>query len=354
MKRKNKEEDVEEDEIESRPVRRLQKNTKPIERKPRKPKKEPPKPWGKKERYFILLLILLTAGGSGVIALSSRNWKLPGLPRITMPSLSAFNFDFFGESTIVIEGNSKEKEKADAGVESFYSMTTNLTGVYGFYVVRLENGSNYGVNENMEFQAASLIKLPVMAALAREFENGNFDPQEKYILKASDKRQGSGSLYSKPIGFSLTLLDLITYMGKESDNTAFNIAKNILGTEKINTMINASGMISTSLVENTTTPKDIGSFYERLWNGSIIGEEYKTIILDSLTDTIYEKHLAAGIGAVRVAHKYGREVHVVNDAGIIFATKPFVLVLMSEGIIDSEADTIFPQLSKGIFEIESI
>ena len=61
----------------------LGKDSRPENQKPQtlRKKKIPKKPWGKKERFFVLFVILLTAGVSGFLALSSRSWKLPGLPR---------------------------------------------------------------------------------------------------------------------------------------------------------------------------------------------------------------------------------------------------------------------------------
>jgi len=73
-----------------------------------------------------------------------------------------------------------------------------------------------------------------------------------------------------------------------------------------------------------------------------------------LTDTIYEEHLVKGIPEdIKVAHKYGREVHVVNDAGIVYVDNPYIVVIMTKGVIESEADEIFPELSKIIFDFES-
>ncbi|MBI3443509.1 serine hydrolase, partial [Candidatus Woesebacteria bacterium] len=56
---------------------------------------------------------------------------------------------------------------------------------------------------------------------------------------------------------------------------------------------------------------------------------------------------------VRVAHKYGRELHVVNDAGIAFTDKPFILVIMSKGIVEKEADAIFPELARIVYDVQT-
>ncbi len=322
----------------------------PVKKKRRR-KKESQKPWGRKERILIAVLLIFTIGTSGVLALSAREWKLPGLPRLKLPSIS---LPFVGEETIVIEGNKSDQSKADQVTSEFKSLTSGLSGVYGLYVVRLSNGSSYGVNENEAFEAASLVKLPVMAAMYIEEEAGSWKLEDKYELKEGDKVGGSGSLSGKPVGYTLTYRDLIRLMGKQSDNTAFSIARNLLGEEKINEVINQIGMTGLNPVNNEMTPRDAGIFFEELWNGNIINKENRDELLGFLTDTIYEEHLAAGIpDNVRVAHKYGREVHVVNDAGVVFSEKPLVVVVMSKGVVESEADKAFPELARTVFNIEN-
>jgi beta-lactamase class A len=144
-------------------------------------------------------------------------------------------------------------------------------------------------------------------------------------------------------------------MGKESDNTAVNIARRILGQEKIEEIVRELGMSDTVVVGNNqkTTPKDIATFFQRLSWGGLISDESKDELLEFMTNTIYEDHLVAGVDEnIKVAHKYGRELHIVNDAGIVFSQKPYVVVIMSKGVVDEEADSIFPQLSKIIYEAE--
>ena len=71
---------------------------------PQKRKKEPVKPWGKKERLLILIIFLGTVLTSVFLAVSSRDYKLPGWPRLNF-SLPSFNF--LSERTVTI-GRQKE------------------------------------------------------------------------------------------------------------------------------------------------------------------------------------------------------------------------------------------------------
>ena len=287
----------------------------------RRDRKEPQKPWGKKERIIVFSILLLTVLTSFILDLYSRNFKLPGFLRLKFVKPG---FEIFKGETIII-GNRQEDQAVmkDKIIKEFEEKTNKLSGVYALYVINLDSNYSFGVNENEIMQAASLIKLPVMALVYKE------NLEEKYG-------------------------GLVEAMGKRSDNTAFNTLVKYFGEEKVQSYTASLGMDKTSLAKNKTTAKDVGIFFQKLYKGQILPETDKNKIVDSLTDTIYEKWIVAGIPEdVRVVHKYGREIHVINDAGIIFANKPFVLVLMSDGIVEMEADKILPELA-GIVHQEMV
>jgi hypothetical protein len=311
------EDEVEEEEIPKRKFRDLRPEN-------RRARKEPPKPWGKKERLIVLIVLLVTVLTSGILALTARNFKLPNFPKIGIPDLS--NFNIFKEQVIVV-GNKGAKvnlAKIENTKKQFKSLTDDYSGIYAFYIYDLNGNYFYGENYQEKMQAASLIKLPVIYLTYLESQKGNLDLNEyKPYLEA---------------------------MGKRSDNQAFTKMVSILGKEKINKAIIDLGMSKTSLEENITTPEDIGLFFKKLKNYEILNKENTDEFLEFLTDTSFEEWLRPGIPSeIRLAHKYGREVHAVNDAGIVFSDKPFVLVIMTDGVVESEADKIFPELSKLLY-----
>lgn len=309
------------------------------------------KPWSKVERLWILGILSVTVGISAVLGLSAREWKLPNLPRLKLPSI-------LSEETIIIEGNGSvagESTVAGSGselVKRFYELTNPKSGVYGFYVIELATGVGYGVSENEAFESASLNKLPVMVAMYKAAEEGEITLSSKYVLREEDKMEGAGSLQGKPAGTALTYKDLVMLMGKESDNTAFNIGRRVLGEEKIISYMREWGFSEALLTENTTTPKQVGMFFKALWEKKLVSEESTTDILSFLTNTNYEDWIAKD-STVRVAHKYGTLPHVKNDAGIVYANDPYILVVMSKGIVETEADEIIPQISSGVYSLLS-
>jgi beta-lactamase class A len=306
----------------------------------RRKKEEPPKPWGKSERYLVLLVMGSTVIIAVFLAMGARSWKLPGLPRLSLPKGVL-------EETYVFEGKPPEKDSTII-IEKFKSLTKELSGVYGLYVVNLNTDETFGANEDEVFTAASLIKLPVMAAMYSEHEKGNINLDKKYLLKDEDRVGGSGSVVYKETGTEYSYRELVNLMGQQSDNTAWNVAEKLLKSDFIENYIKEIGMTSTSYETNQTTPRDIGIYFKKLWTGKLIKKSNRDEILKSLTETIYEDLIPKGITGTRIAHKYGAEVHVLNDAGIVFGSEPYVLVIMSKGVIEEEARNLFPSLSASV------
>lgn len=326
-------------------------------RRQREKLKEPIKPWGRKERYLVLVVFVATFLTPAFLALSARAYKLPGLPKLNFSVF--FLRNFFEGKTIVLEKETSDEKKIrnleakkESIISQFKAQTNKLSGVYGLYVINLNSGFSFGVNEDEVFDAASLIKLPVMASMYQLSEKGKIDLDEKYSLKNSDKASGAGSLYLKPAGYLVSYAEILNLMGQQSDNTAFVISRSKVGKENVESLISQLGMTNTKFETRKTTPQDIGIFFLKLWQGKVLNENNKNKLLDSLTKTIFEDYLPAGVPeGVRVAHKFGTLENIINDAGIVFADKnPYVIVVMSKGIIEKEARIAIPAVSKIVFE----
>lgn len=248
-----------------------------------------------------------------------------------------------------------EEERFDPKpvLDEIRSLAKGLQGSYGVYVYRLSDGKEYGIYGNEVFPAASLVKLPVILSLYQQAEKGEINLGSKYALVEEDKVGGAGVLQSKPANTIYTYRQLVEYMGQYSDNTAFAILRKILGDEAIQAVIRSLGMEKTSLGENKTTPAEIGLLLKKLYQGEVVGREYRDEILESLTNTGFEDRIPAGVpGDIRVAHKIGTEVGTFCDAGIVFADKPFILVIMSKDASETEAVEALPKITEAIWKFE--
>jgi hypothetical protein len=91
----------EEEELKDRKLNRKFRDLNPENRRKRK---EPPKPWGKKERILVLGFILATTILALGMYIASLNLKLGGLPKISIPKINLQNP--FGEEVIKVGPNS--------------------------------------------------------------------------------------------------------------------------------------------------------------------------------------------------------------------------------------------------------
>jgi hypothetical protein len=66
----------------------------------KKARREPKKPWGKKERFFVFIMLFLTVGISAYLWLYSMGFKFPSF---NLSSLKIQNL--FKEETIIIEND---------------------------------------------------------------------------------------------------------------------------------------------------------------------------------------------------------------------------------------------------------
>lgn len=270
-------------------------------------RKEPVLPWGKKERLFILSLLVITVFVSVFFSFSSGNFEVPRLPNFSLDNI------FKGETVIIGDKTAVEKavrqKKAEKTVNDFKNRTGDLKGTWAFEVIDPSGDFRFGVNQENRMQAASLIKLPLML-----YAEGKVDDSK---LEA---------------------------MGKRSDNNVFNELVKKFGKGTIQDYIDSLAMENTSLEENMTTPSEVGDIFLKLY------KDKNEKILGFMTDTIFENWIKKGIPeGIRVSHKYGREIGVVNDAGIIYSQNPFILVIMTQEVNELEADRLIPELTKMIY-----
>ncbi|HEX6977244.1 MAG TPA: serine hydrolase [Patescibacteria group bacterium] len=318
-------------------------------RKPRK-KKEESKPWGKKERIAVFGVLSFTVLSSLFLTLSGKKLDLASF-NISLPSLPSFNLA--NDRPVVLGKSDSKFLTKDEMKKALNDKIAHLPGTYGIEIIELDSGKNYGINQNEKFEGASFFKVPLMIAVYKEAEKGKIDLSATHILRNYEKVGGAGVLVGLPDGTSISYKDLVSYMGHDSDNTAFNILGNQIGWDSIDEITKLAGMQNTSFKDSVTTPYDMGLLFSKLEKGDLVSNISKKEILDTLIDTDYENLIPKGVDSgIVVAHKYASDTGVTHDGGIIFSRNPYVLVIMTKGEEEEEVDSIIPDLSRIVFNAE--
>ncbi|MDZ7706975.1 MAG: serine hydrolase [Trueperaceae bacterium] len=111
--------------------------------------------------------------------------------------------------------------------------------------------------------SASLIKLPILACALQDAEDGRLDLGRRVPMQADDQVAGNGVLRHLSSGLEPTVHDLLTLMIIISDNTAANMAIELVGASRIQAWIRSAGMAGTELVGKLQLPREAQSERQR-------------------------------------------------------------------------------------------
>lgn len=222
----------------------------------------------------------------------------------------------------------------------------NFPGRAGLYCQDLESGREWAVRGEEPFEAASVIKLPILAEVFRQLEAGEAREDEVFTVREEDKLPSCGALSYLHSGLAVTLSDLAVLMIILSDNTATNLLIRRLGMDKINSTIRKMGMTVTCLrrrlfdseaaargVKNTVSPGEMGRLLAALYRGEVVSPAASARMLEILSDQRLNGKIPFWLdGRVKCAHKTGEDSGITHDVGIVYAPRPFVLCVCGDPV----------------------
>ena len=255
--------------------------------------------------------------------------------------------------TINIGGEKKGKEAEVIRVEVIEFLKSQK-GEYSVYYEDLKSGDNFSIYGSTILTGASLNKLPVVGYLYYLASKKKIDLQETIVIQKSDIQDyGTGKLrYEKP-GKQYTLQYLAQLAMKMSDNTAAHILSIRLGEVNIQAFAYQIGMGSTNMVDNDTSARDIGRFYQMLYQNKFTSPAQSRELLGYMEDTDFEDRLPSLLPKeLKIYHKTGDGVNFIHDGGIISSGKTqFILAVMSSNISDAKGAKItIGKIAQLVFE----
>ncbi|MEZ4505060.1 MAG: serine hydrolase [Thermomicrobiales bacterium] len=131
-----------------------------------------------------------------------------------------------------------------------------FTGRQSLYAKNLTTGEIVATDSDVEVPTASVIKVPIMAALYHEIDRGRFSSDMLLPMQESDRRYGTGVMRDLTVGREFSLFDLCRLMIVLSDNTATRMLINLIGLDRINELIRGWGYAITELRYQSWTPPD--------------------------------------------------------------------------------------------------
>jgi beta-lactamase class A len=226
----------------------------------------------------------------------------------------------------------------------------------------LDGHMAYSFHDEDSFHAASTMKIPVMIELFHQARQARLKLDDQLLVKNQFHSLADASFYTldpaddsetdlyRDAGETRTLRQLCELMITASSNLATNLLIEKLGVDNIRATVHtlrADGMNVLRGVEdnkaflkglnNTTTARGLQLLLEAIAHGEASDQESSRQMIEILERQKFNEGIPAGLPpGTRVAHKTGEITRIHHDAAIVFAPKPFVLVILVRGLAETK------------------
>jgi beta-lactamase class A len=213
------------------------------------------------------------------------------------------------------------------------------------------------------FHAASTMKVAVLIELYRQARHGEVRLDEPLTIRnefhslvdgspfALDPQDDTETELYRAVGETRTLAQLSELMITVSSNLATNLLMDKLGVDNIRGGVHGLGADGMNVrrdledgkafdqgLNNTTTASALLRLLEAIAKGEAVDPESSRQMLAILERQTVNDRIPAGLPpGMRVAHKTGEITAIRHDAAIVFAARPFVLVVLTRGASSPEA-----------------
>lgn len=236
-----------------------------------------------------------------------------------------------------------------AMVSGLETAAAGWRGNAGIYFKDLHTGRLWEYNPDRLFPSASLVKVPIMAAVCDKIKSGTITLGTQIRLTRADRVGGSGSLKWVRDGTSLSVMEIIYKMITESDNTATRMLIDYVGMPYLETAFTKLGLVHTNICpegmslvskriekDNYTTAREMAGLLERIYAGELIDRESSEFMLDVLKHNKSRSRLRKGLPlGWEIGHKTGLLRKSCHDAGIVFSPRgDYVIVVLTSEVPD--------------------
>lgn len=246
----------------------------------------------------------------------------------------------------------------------------------------LERGTSYSYNGDTVYFSASLIKAPYIYTLLYQIAQYNeikaanpindpavgktltqeiwdkYDLERKITLTESMKAEGSGKIKDMDLsgaGKEFTVLELIEYAIKVSDNTAFRVLRNEFGYDYFWTVSRSLGVESVFTSFNNMTAEEACIYLAAIYD---FAKEYPAeggILISLMKNANHQVLITQAVdNPYNVAHKYGWDESSYHDMAVVYGDAPFAVCVMTDFDFAVNDDDINEYIRSLVAEIEDI
>lgn len=173
--------------------------------------------------------------------------------------------------------------------ETLSSLCRGFAGECSLYVSLPFLGESFTYKAHQSINAASTIKIPLLAKLFQDAEDGKLDLDRPLVMDPVNRVRGSGILKFLSTEVPLSLYDLAVLMMIVSDNSATNQVIDAVGIAEANAYFRENGWEQTVLnkklfipnpdcpegtaLGNFTSAADLGALLEKMLAGTLVSKK---------------------------------------------------------------------------------
>lgn len=227
-----------------------------------------------------------------------------------------------------------------------------LNGFYGVYFYDIEKKEGMGINESIEFVAASTIKVPLNLLVNKMIQHDLIEYEEMLEYREYDYEEGTGEIFkTSKFGDEFSIGELCRLSITKSDNVATNMLLRKIGKNSLKDFMYDLGGTVVVYGKNVSSPRDMAVYlanvYDFYESGSVNSEE----MLDNMCNTLYNERIPKLLpDDIKIAHKIGNQHMSYHDVGIIFAKRVYILSVMSKNASKYEAFDAIAAISKMVYD----
>lgn len=258
------------------------------------------------------------------------------------------------------------KEKLNAYIAA--RIAAGEVSVVSVYFRDLADGPILGINENEEFIAASLLKVPTAITFFKLAEEEESDILQKRLHFQGEIRDEKAlEQYFKPAqtirpGTSYTIEELIFNSLVYSDNLSNEVLKSSIQSMRgnLNLIVQTYKELGLIATANINTPdistRGYATIFRMLYNASYLSLKNSEKILSILAQSTFDEGIVSGIPKdIKVANKFGErfigDEKQLHDCGIVYFPKnAYLLCVMTRGKEFAALTGIIGEISKMVYE----
>lgn len=223
-------------------------------------------------------------------------------------------------------------------------------GTFGIAAKDMQSNREYRLADDRVFDGGSTLKLAILAYLFNQASNNQFDLNETVTIQRADvQNYGTGSLRYQNMPQTLSYRQLVLLITKQSDNTAAHVLGQRLNEERVQEFVNRIGLTNTSMVNHSTTARDMLLLVEKLYRGELADPALTKELLEQMRGTDFEDRLPAKLPAgTIVSHKTGDAIDGgYHDVGIVERDgKVYAAAIFSHAV----PFPLLPDISREVFD----